>query len=198
MIKFGKRELKELLISIVILTIALAFALSDFMYNRDVPLLVLSLILAFFATITAFFLHELAHKITAQKYGCWAEYRMWSRGLMFALVFGFMGFLFAAPGAVYISGFVDKKISGRISIAGPITNICLGAIFITILLFVPLVSFLSMFFLFLAYINIWLGIFNLLPIPPLDGYKIMKWNIMIYIITMALAIAIFIILNIYL
>ena len=91
----------------------------------------------------------------------------------------------------------DNKISGKISIAGPLINITLGIIFIATLLFIPTIPILSTSFLFLAYINIWLGIFNMLPIPPLDGYKITRWNLKIYITTMSLAIAMFIVLNTY-
>jgi Zn-dependent protease len=30
-------------------------------------------------------------------------------------------------------------------------------------------------------VNIWLGLFNLLPIPPLDGSKIFAWNFIVWI-----------------
>jgi len=32
-------------------------------------------------------------------------------------------------------------------------------------------------------VNLMLAAFNLLPIPPLDGYKVMKWNLSVYIVT---------------
>ena len=38
----------------------------------------------------------------------------------------------------------------------------------------------SLFFL-LGYMNAFLALFNMLPIPPLDGSKIYKWNPAVYI-----------------
>ncbi|TLZ55689.1 MAG: hypothetical protein E6K17_05280, partial [Methanobacteriota archaeon] len=33
---------------------------------------------------------------------------------------------------------------------------------------------------FSAYINAFLGVFNMLPIPPLDGSKVFRWNVAIW------------------
>lgn len=42
-------------------------------------------------------------------------------------------------------------------------------------------------FLMLANLNAFLAFFNLLPIPPLDGSKILAWNAPVYIAAMAVA-----------
>ena len=68
-----------------------------------------------------------------------------------------------------------QKASGLIALAGPATNFSLAIFFALIsriVILFPLDQFLSTFYLFLAVIvqvNIALAIFNLLPIPPLDG-----------------------------
>ncbi|MEM3226631.1 MAG: site-2 protease family protein, partial [Thermoplasmata archaeon] len=67
----------------------------------------------------------------------------------------------------------------KISAAGPIYNLFVGILF----LLLSLVGVLH-FLIFVAVINFWLGFFNLLPIPPLDGSKIYKWNLPLYIILM--------------
>ena len=35
---------------------------------------------------------------------------------------------------------------------------------------------------FSGYINAFLGVFNMLPIPPLDGSKVLAWNVAIWAI----------------
>ena len=75
-------------------------------------------------------LHELAHKIVAQRNGAWAEFRAYPLGLVLAVVSALLGFILAAPGAVYIQGAISRKQDGKISIAGPLTNLGLGLAFL--------------------------------------------------------------------
>jgi len=72
---------------------------------------------------TGFLLHELGHKIVAQRYGCFAEFRSFDQMLVLAVIMSFFGFVFAAPGAVMISGPVGVRRNGKISAAGPIVNL---------------------------------------------------------------------------
>lgn len=68
-----------------------------------------------------------------------------------------------------------------VSLAGPLANFVLGLIscimFYVIAVFVrsnaPLVEFVSQVFLYSIYMNAGLMIFNLIPVPPLDGSKIL-------------------------
>jgi len=186
--KFSSKELKEITISVIVLTLAFFFAFSKPRFN------LLYLPIAFISITSGFLLHELAHKFVAQKYGCLAEYRMYTFGLLLALLFSLVGFVFAAPGAVYISGFVNAERNGKISLAGPLTNIAIAviALFCTIIL-LPIHFYYSYIFLLsIARINIFLGIFNLLPILPLDGSKIFYWNKLLWISTFIFAIFIFV------
>src|SRR3989344_1416847 len=78
-----------------------------------------------------FLLHEMAHKIVAQKYGCIAEFRSDDMMLTFAILMAFfLGFVFIAPGATMIAGRVSKVQSGQISIAGPLTNLAIALSFL--------------------------------------------------------------------
>jgi len=133
------------------------------------------------AVFTEFLLHELAHKFTAQRYGCWSEYRYTEWGLILTLITGFFGYVFAAPGVVWHSGEITMEEEGKISAAGPATNLALAAIFFAILFSFPLTGIIGLLLWFVAWINVWVGAFNLVPIPPLDGSKIWKWSIPIYI-----------------
>jgi Zn-dependent protease len=151
------------------------------------PALLLALAIGFLMTITAFLIHEMSHKFTAIHYGAWSEFRMWPMGLVLTIITGLIGFLFALPGAVYFASYRNPIREGKIALAGPIANMVMGIVLLPVLLFVtmPLNAFAAVFF--LVYINLWLGLFNLVPIPPLDGSKVFAWNKMYWGITFAVA-----------
>ena len=131
-------------------------------------------IVALFTAGLGFLLHELSHKFVAQHYGCTAEFRAWDQYLYLAVGLAVVvGFIFAAPGAVMISGMVTRKENGIISIAGPLTNYLLALIFLVLALLFPAGR---LVFTIGLSINIWLGLFNLIPFGPLDGAKVFHWN----------------------
>ena len=110
---FSRIEITHIIISMIVLTFAFAiafpkstvisggFKLEDFPYH---------LLLSFLGIATAFFFHEISHKFMAQRYGLWAEYRMFPSGLLLSLILSFTGFVFAAPGAVMFQG--DSRDAG--------------------------------------------------------------------------------------
>ncbi len=66
--------------------------------------------------------------------------------------------------------------AAKIAVAGPVTNLLLALAFgiiIRILVYFPVPDFLLVLFAIIVYLNILLGIFNLIPIPPLDGSRIL-------------------------
>lgn len=169
-------ELRDLVISW--LTISLAFGL---IYSRvdQMPILDAFLISSL-AVGTGFILHELAHKYVAIHYGAHAEFRMWPAGLVIALALAFVaGIVFAAPGAVYVMGNVSTKKNAIISIAGPITNVILAGLFVllTVIASDPI---LKIAFLLATQVNLWLALFNMIPLPPLDGSKVFTWNPLVW------------------
>ncbi len=173
---FTKKEVRDIIIATLALTIAFKFAFSG-IYNANASLFIIYLLLSFLAVVTGFVGHEMMHKITAFRYNYYAEFIKWNTGLFLAIVTSLVGIVLAAPGATTIYGYVDKDNNGKISAAGPVYNIIVGILF----LLLSLIGFLH-FLIFVAIINFWLGFFNLLPIPPLDGSKIYKWNLPLYII----------------
>ncbi|MFH1588419.1 MAG: site-2 protease family protein [Candidatus Diapherotrites archaeon] len=182
-----KKEINDLVISWITISLAFSWVLSNFNildlvtgqsggFASFIEILPVSLIV----TATGFIFHELAHRQMAKNFGAHAEYRMWPNMLLIAVAVSlFFGVVFAAPGAVYIYGpHLDRKKNGLISLAGPATNILISVIFAVLLINVG--GALSQLFFLGAYINLFLGLFNLLPMGPLDGKKIFVWNPLIW------------------
>ncbi len=184
-VRFSKAELRHIAMAVGMLTLAFTIVLT--IYHSDYGLsggigwvFLYAIIISLIAVLTGFMLHELAHKVVAQRFGAWAEFRAWPFGLLIALVFSFLGFIFAAPGAVYIQGMISRRQNGEISLAGPMTNLAIGAVFLTLSVLMP-TGLIGFALLWIAEINIMLSLFNLLPLPPLDGYKVIKWNVGVYL-----------------
>ncbi len=186
-VSFGKVEMKNILIAVSALTLAFTIVLysgiaSSIRGLSTMESLLYAVGVSFVAVLTGFMLHEFAHKVVAQRNGAWAEFRAYPMGLLMAILFAFMGFMFAAPGAVYIQGMISRRQNGLISIAGPLTNLALGLSFLGLGLWLD-VGLVALGLYLIGTINLMLAAFNLLPIPPLDGYKVMKWNLPVYIVT---------------
>jgi len=184
MVRFSKGEVRDILISMVVIAGVFAYVFAG--RNLQVALVLLP---ATLVTVgLGFVLHEIAHKLMAIRYGFWAEYRLWLEGLVLALVTSYFGFVFAAPGAVYIHGnYIDRDVNGKISIAGPLTNIMLALIFLMASSVLP--SPLSDVAVLGYAVNSFLALFNLIPIAVLDGAKVFRWNPLIWLIVAASAFA---------
>jgi Zn-dependent protease len=174
-IKFSRQETFHILIAMAVLTIAFSFAFAPYPPLTHVAEIIGYLPLSFLAILTAFFCHEIAHKYMGQKFGYWSEFRMYPQGLLFALFLGIVaGIVFAAPGAVQIFGRPNRDEMGKIAVAGPLTNLILGLLFVVI--WYPSSGIIASISFFVAYINVFLAFFNLLPFGPLDGAKIFRWK----------------------
>ena len=184
----SEEELFEILKAWVAISLAFGIVLTADIFSQDI---ILSLILAALTVGIGFLAHELAHKVVAQRYGCRAEFKAFNGMLVLAVVMSFFGFVFAAPGAVFISGVVNTERNGKISLAGPLTNLVLAMIFL-ILSFVVSSGFVGQIFSYGFMINTWLGLFNMIPVWNLDGAKILKWNKLAYFGTLVLGLVFFI------
>ena len=190
----SREETRDILISVGALT--LAFFIYNSIQSRA-PLngydTVVYLLEAFVGMVTAFLLHELSHRYVARSYGGIAYFRMWPLGIVLALLTSLIGFIFAAPGAVNISGIYGREQMGKTALAGPMTNLVLGIVFLGIFFASQPGSLLEQVFYFAAVINLWFSLFNMIPFPPLDGSKVISWNIGYY----AIFVAVSLVINIY-
>lgn len=86
-------------------------------------------------------------------------------------------FGWAKPVPVNPQYFRDQKFgSAKVSLAGPASNLALALVFGLALRFLPIADIhpnLPLIFQSIVYINLLLTVFNLLPIPPLDGSHIL-------------------------
>lgn len=172
--RFSEIEINQLLKA----WLAISFAFAIVLGGGFTPDFAVVFIIALLTVGIAFLLHEIAHKYVAQQYGCWAEFRSYDLGLALAIMMAMLlQVVFAAPGAVMISGLVTLEENGKIAAAGPITNMILAVMFwFAGSLLVSGNGWVMLFFSYGYAVNSFLAFFNLVPIGPLDGNKILAWS----------------------
>ena len=191
MVEYTKVEIRDLIIAFIALTICFSIATAGLNAHAFISCLPIVIVGVAIGSV----LHELGHKFVAMKYGCQAEFKLWPLGLLIAFVTSFFGVVFASPASINIHpGDIDDEVSGKISIAGPMANMVLALVFIAIAaLIYPFKIYSNIFNLIYLIstvgfsVNSFLATFNLFPIYSPDGTKVLKWNIGICIITIAIA-----------
>jgi Zn-dependent protease len=192
-VAFSRTELLHLAVAVVALTAAFSMVLGPHQQGQVPRFSVRTVLTAFFAVATGFVLHELAHKVLAQRYGHWAEFRAQFGGLGLTLLFAaLVKFLFAAPGAVLIQGRVTPRENGLISLVGPGMNLLIAGICYPLAWSTDTEALRPTLFAGIAEVNSVLCLFNLVPLGPLDGRKVLAWSKMAYLAAVAVAIGMFV------
>ncbi|MCU0630170.1 MAG: peptidase M50 [Methanoregulaceae archaeon] len=196
--RITRRERFDLFIAWLGITIAftLAIVLSSFDGKID-PVKFLSIFGISCLTVgIGFVLHEMAHKFTAMKYGYYAEFRKDNVMLLMSVVLAaLVHIVFAAPGATVIyGGSLSKEQNGKISAAGPATNLVLCIPFGIMVLMTPLITGIGPVIGFIGMmglqINAMIAAFNLLPISILDGKKVLEWKPVLFVVMIAVSFAV--------
>lgn len=213
---FGKKEVKQLLISAVILGFvfgfddgAETFKLSFWLFNFVIVTIIVGL---------SIFGREFIKKLIAKRKNCTTEYEIWwlkrfgfksgskfknvglKKGIplfsILAVMFSFVSLgkiFFTAIGKTDVKSVKSHRVGRKfievtnyeeavILLSGIVFNLLLVLIFNAVNLY-PL----NLIFI----INFWLVIYNMLPIPPLDGGKIFFNSILVYIFGLAFIILAF-------
>ena len=173
---FTKEEIRDIIISI--LAVTLIFSFPDL---RD------TFFTLFIVVVLSFFIHEMGHKLMARRLGCMATYKLWPVGILFGLVSMFLkvigGFVIIAPGYVEIMPYTFGRWGLRVIRLTPrdMGLIALAGVGVNVFFAVFFSFFTGGFFRTLSHMNAVLSIFNLLPVPPLDGVKIFTWNMWLWL-----------------
>lgn len=183
-LRFSKLELLHLFIGTTLVT-AVGLSFYGYQFRWD--------FLAIF--ISAFMIHELGHKFLAQMYRAYAEFRLIFYGAVVTAISALpiLPFKMIMPGAVFVGGPLSEGRHGRVSWIGPLTNLAMGAGFIVAYFAVEALSLdvSSQILLVGARFNGWIALFNMIPFMGLDGSKIFAWNKLVWVLTMAGAVGLF-------
>jgi len=185
---FSPTEIKHLTLSALLVT---GVGISSFgfrLISTDPEVLIASSLIF----VGAFILHEIAHKLVAQRFGLWAEFRLILFGALLTLLTMFSPLIkIIAPGAVLIAGSASKEVVGKTSVAGPLTNIALSSVLLVLAFladfFLPLQQSYFVIFIRGAAFNAWIALFNAIPFGMLDGLKIFDWNRIVWALVFVFA-----------
>lgn len=152
----------------------------------EIAILFLARLFVVFCTLPV---HEYAHALVADKLGDKTA-RLSGRltlnpmahiDILGAIMILFVGFGYAKPVPVNPRNFKNPKNGMALTaLAGPFSNILMAVVFMFLSNVLSLfgnslfVQSFYVFFSFAASINIGLAVFNLIPIPPLDGSRVLE------------------------
>ncbi|WP_274363243.1 site-2 protease family protein [Paenibacillus thermotolerans] len=148
----------------------------------------------FIAIIVAFSIHEFSHAYFAYKFGDPTAYNQGRvtfnpavhvslLGLIFILL---LGFGWARPVPVNRANFRYPRLMGvTVSAVGPLSNLAVAVVAAAAVYAIfgaglldsaseGVVKAVGVTFWYLVHINVLLFLFNLIPLPPLDGYRILE------------------------
>ena len=190
---FSKNEIKSLVIVIAVFAFIFSFrewGEQTFDFAAGMKNFLIAVIIASIGV----FAHETGQRLAALKVGFRTEVRVWWYGLIAALILCFASsgriMLFAATGmwihhmAVHRLGHFrygpNVQAFGVIALMGPIANILLATVLKVLQVNLHLLPMNSPFIDKLFLFNWLFAVLNLLPIPPLDGSRLLFYSRLTY------------------
>ena len=156
---------------------------------RTPQLLIAFIIFLILPLLFSISFHELAHGYIAYKFGDMTPKLMGRLTLnpfahldpLGTILLFIVGIGWAKPVIININNIPNKNHQMLVALAGPLSNFSLAVIFATAIsifenhLALNPDHFIIILFNMVVMINIALGVFNLIPIPPMDGSRIVSW-----------------------
>lgn len=179
---FSSKELRHLTLgALLVIGVGLSYIPQALrVLGLSVPVTLVTLLSLALIFTFSFLLHEIAHKLSAQHFGMWAEFRLTLFGALITLLSMLLPFFkIISPGAVMVAGPLTREEVGKTALAGPLTNLILSTICIAAFASTQN-SFLKINSFFGALINAIIALFNLIPFGIMDGFKVFQWNKLIW------------------
>ncbi len=179
--KFSNDEIK----AIIVTTIILGFVASFSEWGKDVFDFKIGFINYFNAALIvglAILVRVSVQRIAGLWVGLRVEYKEWFLGLMISLVLVFVTkgkLMFLVPGGIFLHFLERQRLGsfryglsygtvGFVCFWGVVANVFLATVFKVLSLMMPYNPLLAK----AVIINMWMALFSMLPIPPLDGSRI--------------------------
>jgi Zn-dependent protease len=159
----------------VVILGALVFGLAFFFAGRNPIQWEMVLIFIFVGGVTTI-IHEIAHWLVANRYQTNSELQFWGLGtiIMFLTAWLF-GDVFAQPTLTVMQSdtSLDNRASGLVMIAGPLTSLCFAFVCLALISLGGVIATAGTIGFSM---NLLTCVYSLLPIKPLDGEGVYKWN----------------------
>lgn len=177
---------------LAILSLAIVYIRPSYISSNPILFVLIPIATATIAIVP----HEIAHRQSARNYGCASRFVLSFKGFLATLLINLIssitgiGFVVFASGYTAIMcrfGLLSQDLEGKTALAGPVTNLAIALISIIVVNSVPLPPLAQIFLLELFSFNSWVAFFNLIPVPPLDGFKVLRWNRMVWLVAVAFA-----------
>ena len=168
---FTLRELFD----VVIMTLAVGYIFMDLFRRQLIGFDKRAFLFACLVTAPALIAHELAHKFVALSFGLEATFHAAYFWLILGIVLKMLrfGFIFFVPAYVSIGGAqVAPQASALIAFSGPLLNLVLFVVAWALLHQKRLKKNTFILLQVTKQINLFLFVFNMLPIPFFDGMKV--------------------------
>ncbi len=182
-------EKRGLIITILILSFIFSFR--DWGVTAfDAALGLQNFILTLLIVTAAMTIHEITHRVVALWLGYRSQYKAWMLGLVIGLVVAFISngyWPFIAPGALIITHMKTHRLGkfwydlnykdlSWIAMSGSIALVLVAILMKSMYLATGLE-----FFQKAVSINIWIALFHMLPIPPVNGSRVFFGTRFIYV-----------------
>jgi Zn-dependent proteases len=142
----------------------------------------------FIGIIVGFISHEYMHRYLSRKYHMASRYTANVLGVLITLISSILPIKLLMPGYVktWTLGPVSRKGLLYSVAGGPITNIVIAIALYIVSFGFPLYS---AFLKDIGWVNAYISTFNLIPIPPLDGEKILRLDIALWVFLFILSLS---------